>query len=218
MSGEITILVPDFESSTTRQIAVKSATALMKKMASHEAEIMEAVEEGCGCASLGHSIKIDIPNHKLSNEIRSSLTRKWGEDSIISDDDQPDLFDEAPRNDDTIIDGEVIEVTPLGEDRQLPPGELPEVTEPLSLPGPTSDEKRQQLDNDYADQATEVIRETGRATTSMIQRRLKIGYNRAARVMDILEARGVIGPPTEDGREILLDIDADSDGEDEVSA
>jgi len=34
----------------------------------------------------------------------------------------------------------------------------------------------------------------GRASTSYLQRKLKIGYSRAARLMDVLEARGVIGP------------------------
>jgi DNA segregation ATPase FtsK/SpoIIIE-like protein len=46
-----------------------------------------------------------------------------------------------------------------------------------------------------------------RASTSMLQRRLKLGYTRAARVMDILEQRGIVGP--KDGakdREILVDL------------
>ena len=52
----------------------------------------------------------------------------------------------------------------------------------------------------------EIIRSTKRASTSMLQRRLSIGYNRAARIMDILQERGYIGP--ENGpspREILRD-------------
>ena len=53
----------------------------------------------------------------------------------------------------------------------------------------------------------EVIRQENRASTSMLQRRLKLGYTRAARVMDILEQRGIVGP--KDGakdREILVDL------------
>ncbi|HYC34524.1 MAG TPA: DNA translocase FtsK, partial [Candidatus Paceibacterota bacterium] len=34
----------------------------------------------------------------------------------------------------------------------------------------------------------------GKASTSYIQRKLRVGYSRAARLMDILEAKGVIGP------------------------
>jgi len=42
----------------------------------------------------------------------------------------------------------------------------------------------------------------------MLQRRLRIGYTRAARLMDILEERGVVGPQVGSGtREILVDLD-----------
>ncbi len=43
-------------------------------------------------------------------------------------------------------------------------------------------------------QAIEVIRTSGKASTSLLQRRLKLGYARAARVMDALEDMGVVGP------------------------
>ncbi len=43
-------------------------------------------------------------------------------------------------------------------------------------------------------QAIEVVRSSGKASTSLLQRRLKLGYARAARVMDALEEMGVIGP------------------------
>jgi DNA segregation ATPase FtsK/SpoIIIE, S-DNA-T family len=57
--------------------------------------------------------------------------------------------------------------------------------------------------------AIEVLRATKRASTSMLQRRLKIGYNRAARIMELLEERGIVGP--ENGplpREILKDLES----------
>ena len=43
------------------------------------------------------------------------------------------------------------------------------------------------------DDAREVIREYDRASASLLQRRLKVGYARAARIIDQLEARGYIG-------------------------
>ncbi|MFP6901955.1 MAG: DNA translocase FtsK [Opitutales bacterium] len=52
--------------------------------------------------------------------------------------------------------------------------------------------------------AIEIIHTTGRASTSNLQRKLKIGYNRAARIMDELEERGIVGPDNgAQGREIL---------------
>ena len=56
----------------------------------------------------------------------------------------------------------------------------------------------------------EVLKVTRKASTSMVQRKLKIGYNRAARVMDELEERGIVGPDNGNaakGREILVDLD-----------
>ena len=41
--------------------------------------------------------------------------------------------------------------------------------------------------------AVEVILETGQASVSMLQRRLKLGYARAARIMDEMEERGIVG-------------------------
>jgi len=63
--------------------------------------------------------------------------------------------------------------------------------------------------DDLLPQAMEVIRSTKRASTSMLQRRLRIGYNRAARIMELLEERGVVGPENGSSpREILVDLDA----------
>lgn len=65
-------------------------------------------------------------------------------------------------------------------------------------------------EDDLLGQAIDIIRETNRASTSSLQRRLRIGYTRAARMMDILEERGIIGPPRgSDPREILIDLDGE---------
>jgi S-DNA-T family DNA segregation ATPase FtsK/SpoIIIE len=66
------------------------------------------------------------------------------------------------------------------------------------------------VDDALLEQCVQVIRETRRASTSSLQRRLRIGYTRAARIMDILEERGVVGPPRgSDPREILIDLDGE---------
>jgi S-DNA-T family DNA segregation ATPase FtsK/SpoIIIE len=57
-------------------------------------------------------------------------------------------------------------------------------------------------------QAIDVLRSTKRASTSMLQRRLRIGYNRAARLMEELEERGIVGPENGSSpREIMVDLD-----------
>jgi S-DNA-T family DNA segregation ATPase FtsK/SpoIIIE len=43
-------------------------------------------------------------------------------------------------------------------------------------------------------QALDVVRHQGTASASMLQRRLRIGYNRAARLIEQMEQDGVIGP------------------------
>ncbi len=57
-------------------------------------------------------------------------------------------------------------------------------------------------------EAAQIVVESQLGSTSGLQRRLKVGYSRAGRIMDMLEAKGVVGPP--DGskpREVLLDED-----------
>ncbi len=49
-------------------------------------------------------------------------------------------------------------------------------------------------DDELYEEARKVVMEAGRASTSYIQRKLRVGYARAARLMDMLEERGVIGP------------------------
>jgi S-DNA-T family DNA segregation ATPase FtsK/SpoIIIE len=63
-------------------------------------------------------------------------------------------------------------------------------------------------DEELVEQAIEVIRQTNRASVSVLQRRLRIGYTRAARIMDLLEERGLVGPNKgAEPREILVDLD-----------
>lgn len=61
--------------------------------------------------------------------------------------------------------------------------------------------------DDLIRQAIKIVQESQRASTSMLQRRLRIGYPRAARLMDELEELGVVGPSQGGGREreVLVD-------------
>ncbi|MCH8099319.1 MAG: DNA translocase FtsK 4TM domain-containing protein [Proteobacteria bacterium] len=62
------------------------------------------------------------------------------------------------------------------------------------------------------DQAVRVVMDTRKASISGVQRRLKIGYNRAARMVESMEAAGLVGPLQSNGtREILVSIPAKED-------
>jgi len=64
-------------------------------------------------------------------------------------------------------------------------------------------------DEELVEKCIEIIRQEKRASTSLLQRRLRLGYTRAARVVDILEQRGILGPGEgAKPREILVDLDA----------
>lgn len=61
------------------------------------------------------------------------------------------------------------------------------------------------------EEAREVVVHTGKASTSYLQRKLGVGYARAARLMDMLEERGVVGPGSgSKPREVLVKHDGDS--------
>jgi DNA segregation ATPase FtsK/SpoIIIE, S-DNA-T family len=65
-------------------------------------------------------------------------------------------------------------------------------------------EAPEDVDDDLYQDAVRVVCEMGRASTSTLQRRLRIGYGRAARLIDLMEKDGIVGPP--DGtkpREVL---------------
>ncbi len=69
--------------------------------------------------------------------------------------------------------------------------------------GATSEE-----DEELIEKAIEVIRQEKKASTSLLQRRMGLGYGRAARLLDVLEDRGVVGPSNgAKPRDVLLDLD-----------
>jgi S-DNA-T family DNA segregation ATPase FtsK/SpoIIIE len=74
-------------------------------------------------------------------------------------------------------------------------------------------------DEGLIDKAVSVVRSSGRASASMLQRRLRIGYPRAARLLDQLEEAGVVGPSQGGGREreiLPYDGDASSDSDADI--
>lgn len=69
-----------------------------------------------------------------------------------------------------------------------------EIIDEIEKNSPGSKDRTDALDELY-DSAVEVVRETGQASTSLIQRKLRIGYNRAARIIEQLEDQRVISKP-----------------------
>jgi S-DNA-T family DNA segregation ATPase FtsK/SpoIIIE len=74
---------------------------------------------------------------------------------------------------------------------------------PTGLPEKSEEEASGELDALY-DQAVRIVTETRRASISGVQRRLKIGYNRAARLIEDMEAAGIVSPPEHNGNRTVL--------------
>ncbi len=92
---------------------------------------------------------------------------------------EPEYIEEVLNDTQTTADGQVIGTTGLPES---PGGEVDELY----------------------DQAVAFVTETRRASISSVQRQLRIGYNRAARIIEDMEAAGVVSPPEHNGaREVL---------------
>ena len=60
-----------------------------------------------------------------------------------------------------------------------------------------------------------IVIKTQKASASLLQRKFKIGYNKAATMIDMLEENGIIGPPTGNSkpREVLVQFSEDIEGE-----
>ncbi len=64
------------------------------------------------------------------------------------------------------------------------------------------------LDDPLYDEVVKFVIETQKASASLIQRRFRVGYNRAARLVDILEEKGIIGPRNgSKPREVLMKLE-----------
>lgn len=64
-------------------------------------------------------------------------------------------------------------------------------------PDGANGKEREDGEDEMYDEAVELVRRLGKASVSLLQRRLRIGYTRAARLIDVMEERGVVGPATE---------------------
>lgn len=87
--------------------------------------------------------------------------------------------------------------------RQAPPQYRDEIENFGKNKDPMSE--MEQEDDPLFEDAVRVVLETGQASISMVQRRLRVGYTRAARLVDMMELKGIVGPHTgSKAREILV--------------
>ena len=92
---------------------------------------------------------------------------------------------------------------------QSSPAFDPAMHERMESAAAASEEEVTDEDEELVEKCLEIIRQEKRASTSLLQRRLRLGYTRAARIVDILEQRGILGPGEgAKPREILVDLDA----------
>jgi S-DNA-T family DNA segregation ATPase FtsK/SpoIIIE len=92
--------------------------------------------------------------------------------------------------------------------RQGKPNYDLEIHQQLSKPAASDIPSGIDEDEDLIQDCIEVIRSEQKASVSLLQRRLRLGYTRAARIMDELENRGIVGPGKgAEPRDILIDLD-----------
>ncbi len=68
--------------------------------------------------------------------------------------------------------------------------------------------EEEEMDDDLFEDAVRVVMETGQASISMLQRKLRVGYTRAGRLIDMMEEKGIVGPfEGSKAREIIMTFD-----------
>lgn len=71
-----------------------------------------------------------------------------------------------------------------------------------------SSQAAEEVQDELYEQAVQIILEAKQASVSLLQRRMRVGYTRAARLIDSMEARGVIGPyEGSKPREVLVSLE-----------
>ena len=84
------------------------------------------------------------------------------------------------------------------------PAYIDHVTQDIYDDGSDMPDQDKRVDPVY-DQAVHLIRQEGKISTSFIQRHLSIGYNRAARIVDQMQAEGIVSEPNHTGKREILD-------------
>jgi S-DNA-T family DNA segregation ATPase FtsK/SpoIIIE len=116
---------------------------------------------------------------ELARQGENAIAEPDGDGEMDKD---ADSDEEGPRS---IDDAERV----LGHERRAQPIRVQYAVEDFS-----AEEQEEELADELYDRALRLILESRKASVSLIQRRLKIGYARAGRLMDLMEDRGIVGP------------------------
>ena len=78
--------------------------------------------------------------------------------------------------------------------------EITEIKDAENISAASNDNEKDELYN----KAVDIIKTEGKASTSFLQRKLQIGYNRAARIMETMEKEGIVGQANHVGKREIL--------------
>jgi S-DNA-T family DNA segregation ATPase FtsK/SpoIIIE len=104
-----------------------------------------------------------------------------------------------------VTQAEIESVTAWAREQRQP--EFDAIIDGLGRP-PTPEEEAMDGDDDLLEQAAELVIRSQLGSTSMLQRKLKVGFARAGRLMDMMEERGIVGPSLgSKARDVLITWD-----------
>ena len=113
---------------------------------------------------------------------------------------------------------EVTKVVKFLKDQKTPEYNDEVLAQAVKIKGLASSLGGDDGDDAEVHEAAEIVIQAGKASASLLQRRMRVGYAKAARLIDMLEEKGIVGPP--DGarpRQILVDSVGEINGGDSES-
>jgi S-DNA-T family DNA segregation ATPase FtsK/SpoIIIE len=160
-------------------------------------------------------IKANIPS-RIAFQVASGLDSRVildqkGAEKLLGQGDMlylPPASSQLVRSQGVLVTDEEIRVLVEFVSAQAKPKFETSIQEKLNSDTPAEEDVTDE-DEELVQKVLEIMKQERRASTSLFQRRLRLGYTRAARIVDILEQRGIVGP--RDGakdREILVSLDS----------
>ena len=83
----------------------------------------------------------------------------------------------------------------------------PDYIDEITIIKDNTEDREENIDNEkdeLYEKAVDIIKTEGKASTSFLQRKLQIGYNRAARIMETMEKEGIVGQANHVGKREIL--------------